>query len=142
MTHVSFYKLAGDQHVALALTCQLVQKALSMGQQVLCLVADTQMAGDLDEKLWSIKPETFLPHGIGKDNMPVSIVAEPEPGDHHQILINLQPQIPTWFSRFDRVMEIIYPDPDYEQAKRNNFRFYKERGYPLNFHDLSNKFKP
>ena len=39
-------------------------------------------------------------------------------------------------------MEVIYPEPDYEQAKRDNFKFYKERGYPLSFHDLTEKFKP
>jgi DNA polymerase-3 subunit chi len=74
------------------------------------------------------------------DNAPVAISVEAEPGDHHQILINLQPQSPTWFSRFDRVMEIIYPQPEYEQAKRDNFTFYKDRGYALSFHDLSDKF--
>ena len=31
---------------------------------------------------------------------------------------------------------------DYEQAKRDSFKFYKERGYPLSFHDLTEKFKP
>ena len=60
--------------------------------------------------------------------------------DHHQILVNLLPEIPSWFSRFERVIEIIYKQADYEQAKRNNFRFYKERGYPLSFHDLTKQF--
>jgi len=56
------------------------------------------------------------------------------------VLINLQSEIPTWFSRFDRVVEIIYPQPEYEQSKRDNFKFYQERGYALSFHDLSATF--
>ena len=142
MTSVSFYKLAGDQEVALALACQLIQKSLKMNQQVLCLVPDNAIAQQLDEKLWGFQATAFVPHALGVENAPVAISTEAEPGDHHQILINLQSQIPTWFSRFDRVVEIIYPQPEYEQAKRDNFSFYKERGYALSFHDLSEKFKP
>lgn len=140
MTSISFYKLSGDQQVALSLACQLIHKSLQAKQQVLCLVPDNATAQQLDEKLWGFQATAFVPHALGVDNAPVAITVEAEPGDHHQILINLQPQIPTWFSRFDRVMEIIYPEPDYEQAKRDNFTFYKDRGYALSFHDLSDKF--
>jgi DNA polymerase-3 subunit chi len=140
LTSISFYKLSGDQQVALSLACQLIHKSLQAKQQVLCLVPDNATAQQLDEKLWGFQATAFVPHALGVDNAPVAITVEAEPGDHHQILINLQPQIPTWFSRFDRVMEIIYPEPDYEQAKRDNFTFYKDRGYALSFHDLSDKF--
>ncbi|MDP6198302.1 MAG: DNA polymerase III subunit chi [Porticoccaceae bacterium] len=142
MTNVSFYKLAGNQQVALALACQLIQKSLQAQQQVLCLVPDHATAQQLDEQLWSFQDTAFVPHAIGIDNAPVAISVDPEPGDHHQILINLQAQIPTWFSRFDRVMEIIYAEPSYEQAKRDNFKFYQQRGYALSFHDLSETFNP
>jgi DNA polymerase-3 subunit chi len=142
MTSVSFYKLSGDLQVALALVCQLTQKALNAKQQVLCLVADTETAEQLNKMLWDFQASAFVPHGVGAENHPVAITADSDPGEHHGILINLQPQIPTWFSRFERVMEVIYPQPDYEQAKRDSFTFYKERGYPLSFHDLTEKFKP
>jgi DNA polymerase-3 subunit chi len=142
MTDVSFYKLSGNLQVALALVCQLAQKALKTNQQVLCLVADNESAEQLNKMLWDFQASSFVPHGIGADQMPVAITVDSTPGDHHSILINLQAEIPTWFSRFERVMEIIYQQPEYEQAKRDNFKFYKERGYPLSFHDLSEKFKP
>ena len=142
MTDVSFYKLSGDLQVALALVCQLAQKAVKMDQQVLCLVKDEETAQQLDQMLWDFQESSFVPHGIGNDQLPVAITAESDPADHHGILINLQAEIPTWFSRFERVMEVIYQQPEYEQAKRDNFKFYKERGYPLSFHDLSDKFKP
>ena len=83
---------------------------------------------------------SFLPHGSGTESAPVAVSCDPDPGDHHQILINLQPGIPTWFSRFDRVIEIIYQDDEYEQSKRDNFLFYKQRGYALSYHDLSETF--
>ena len=141
MTSVSFYKLSGNLQVALALVCQLTQKAMAANQQVLCLVADNDSAQQLDKLLWDFQASAFVPHGIGNQHHPIAITVDSDPGEHHGILINLRSQIPTWFSRFERVMEIIYPQPDYEQAKRENFKFYKERGYPLSFHDLTEKFK-
>ena len=142
MTDVSFYKLSGDLQVAMALVCQLAQKAVNMDQQVLCLVEDEKTARQLDKMLWDFQESSFVPHGIGNNQLPVAITVESDPADHHGILINLQAEIPTWFSRFERVMEVIYQQSEYEQAKRDNFKFYKERGYPLSFHDLSDKFKP
>jgi DNA polymerase-3 subunit chi len=138
---VSFYKLAGDQMMGFALVGQLVQKALAQGQQVLCLMPDSESVKALDSHLWEFQSSSFLPHGRGTDNAPIAVSCDPDPGDHHQILINLQPDIPTWFSRFDRVIEIIYQNEKYEQSKRDNFLFYKQRGYALSYHDLSEKFK-
>ena len=139
MTKVTFYKLAKDAP-SLKLVCQLIKKACATQQQVLCLVDNDQTAEQLDQLLWGFEPEAFIPHGIGVDQQPVAISAVAEPGEHHQILINLQGEIPTWFSRFERVIELVQPESAHEQVKRDNFRFYKERGYALDFHDLSNSF--
>ena len=138
MTKVTFYKLAKEAP-SFKLICQLVKKACAAKQQVLCLVADDQTAEQLDQLLWEFEAEAFIPHGIGIDKLPVAISAKAEPGEHHQILINLQAKTPTWFSRFDRVIELVQPESEHEQVKRENFRFYKERGYALDFHDLSGR---
>jgi DNA polymerase-3 subunit chi len=124
---------------SLQFVCQLIKKACAIQQQVLCLVDDNQIAEQLDQLLWEFEAEAFLPHGIGINQKPVAISAETEPGDHHQILINLQGEIPTWFSRFERVIELVQPESVHEQVKRENFRFYKERGYNLDFHDISGR---
>ena len=79
MTSVSFYKLAGDQQVALALACQLIQKSLKMNQQVLCLVADDAIAQQLDEKLWGFQATAFVPHALGVDNAPSPSVPTASP---------------------------------------------------------------
>ena len=140
MTKVAFYKLASNRQSAFELVCQLIKKACRTDQQVLCLLPDNRAAEQLDQMLWSFEAAAFVPHGLGAEQYPVAISADSNPADHHQILINLQQQIPSWFSRFDRVIEVIYQQPEYQQAKRENFRFYKERGYSLSFHDLSNQF--
>ena len=139
MTKVTFYKLASNAP-SLKFVCQLIKKAYATQQQVLCLVDDEQIAEQLDQLLWEFEPEAFIPHGIGVDQQPVAISAMAEPGEHHQILINLQGLIPTWFSRFERVIELVQSKSEQEQVKRENFRFYRARGYALDFHDLSKSF--
>ena len=140
MTNISFYKLAGDQNLAFLLICQLVKKARKQDQQVLCLMPGESEVMSLDKAMWASEPSSFLPHGTGAESSPIAVSCDAGPGDHHQVLINLHSEIPTWFSRFDRVMEIIYAEPAYEQAKRDNFKFYQQRGYALSFHDLSETF--
>ena len=58
------------------------------------------------------------------------------PGDHQDVLINLCEEIPDFFSRFERCMEIVIQQPVVLENTRKHFAFYRERGYPLNTHDL------
>ena len=140
MTRVSFYKLAGDQNLALALTCKLVEKARLSNQQVLCQMPNQDSAESLNDKLWSFSKTSFIPHGLGPQSQPVAISTDATPGEHYQLLINLDASRPSWFSRFERVIEIIHAEPNYQQAKRDSFSFYKDRGYALEFFDLGDKF--
>ena len=52
-------------------------------------------------------------------------------------MINLAMDIPTFFSRFERVSEIVIEEDEIKTAKRENFRFYRERGYPSETHKIA-----
>ena len=138
MTKVSFYKINNDS-IPLGLVCELVQKAYCSSHQVLCQVPSQQVANSLDSLLWTHNPASFIPHGVGSKNIPVAISTDPFPGDHYQLLINLCHEIPEWFSRFERIIEIVNSDKSYQDSKRENFQFYKDRGYPLGFYDLTKR---
>ncbi|TFH68653.1 DNA polymerase III subunit chi [Gammaproteobacteria bacterium LSUCC0057] len=139
MTSISFYKVGGDHAAAALLACQLILKASQRDQPVLCLVEREQQAEALSQQLWAVEPHAFVAHGR-ELHQPVAITTGDQPGDHHGLLLNLCAQTPSWFSRFDRVIELIHSEPHYQQAKRERFAFYQQRGYPLDYHDLSAKF--
>jgi DNA polymerase-3 subunit chi len=84
MTSVSFYKLSGDLQVALALVCQLTQKAINAKQQVLCLVPDKDTAEQLDKLLWGFQASAFVPHGVGVEHLPIAISASSRPLPTHR----------------------------------------------------------
>ena len=137
MTKISFYKLNND-FIPLGFVCALIKKAHYSSQKVLCQVPNQRIAESLDNLLWTKDTVSFIPHGVGSTNMPIAISTDPLPGDHYQLLINLCAEIPKWFSRFERIIEIVNSDKKDQYSKRENFQFYKDRGYPLAFFDLTN----
>lgn len=139
MTDVKFYKIKGGVENVLLLACQLAEKAVGQNMRVL-LNTNTDHAEQLSQLLWSFKPSAFLPHtdDLGSEHtVEIVITTSNDPGEHHGVLVNLQPETPTWFSRFEKTIEIIYDDQQIMEKKRDAFRYYKSRGYPLQYHDLS-----
>lgn len=136
MTTIGFYKIAGSKEDALIFACQLTEKAFRKNMAVLLQVADSQQAEALSQRLWSFSPAAFLPHTLDSFS-PVTINCNTDPAaEHHGFLINLTGEIPGWFSRFERAAEIVYDDHQVIEKKREHFKFYKERGYPIQYHDL------
>ena len=59
-----------------------------------------------------------------------------DPGSENDVLINLASEVPMFFSRFDRVSEIVDADPQVRELGRQRYRFYRDRGYPLESHQI------
>jgi DNA polymerase-3 subunit chi len=139
MTRVGFYVVqAAEQGQRLRVAVRLADKAFQQGHRIFINAVDEIQARTLDELLWSFRPASFLPHGLhGQEHSDtIAIGWGQEPQDHNDLLINLQLGIPSFFSRFARVAEVVTQDPASLQALRESWKFYKERGYQLEKHDL------
>ncbi|MES9977893.1 MAG: DNA polymerase III subunit chi, partial [Candidatus Thiodiazotropha sp. 6PLUC5] len=66
----------------------------------------------------------------------VIITHQQDAGAEKDVLINLSQEVPNFFSRFERVAEVIDQEPPVVTAGRERFRFYRDRGYPLKKHDI------
>ena len=53
------------------------------------------------------------------------------------LLVNLDREQPDFFSRFERMIEVVENEDDDLEAGRRRWKFYKDRGYPLGRHDLA-----
>ena len=128
--------MGGEQRLQVA--ARLADNAFQQGHRIFINAADETQARTLDELLWSFRPASFVPHGLhGQEHSDtIAIGWGQEPQDHNDLLINLQLDIPPFFSRFQRVAEVVTQDPDSLQALRKSWKFYKERGYQLEKHDL------
>jgi DNA polymerase-3 subunit chi len=52
-------------------------------------------------------------------------------------LINLASEVPTFFGRFERLIECVDHEESVKAASRERFRFYREHGYSLKTHAIA-----
>ena len=139
MTRVGFYvvKTAGAGR-RLEIAARLAAKAFGQGHRIFINATDEGQARELDRLLWEFRPSSFIPHGLhGAENSElIAIGWGQEPSGHDDLLINLQLDIPAFFSRFQRVAEVVTQDPESLAALRASWQRYKEKGYHLEKHDL------
>ena len=145
MTRIDFYILengpAEYRHVT---ACRLTDKAFSLDNTIYIHTESQEQANHMDNLLWTFRAGSFLPHHIHGSSAatqgelpPILIGHNAEPEEHNQVLINLDHSVPMFFSRFERVAEIIANDEQSKQQGRERFKFYRERGYELKTHSLT-----
>ena len=138
MTRIDFYFEAEDK---LQVACRLSAKAAQQKLRVLIYASDEAEAQRIDKLLWTWQATAFLPHCMTRSPLaaqtPVLITHDPEDTPHDEVLLNLHPQWPPAFSRFQRLVEIVGRDDEDREAARARFRFYRDRGYEIVNHDLS-----
>jgi len=140
MTRIDFYILENDDIAQRnVFVCRLAEKAWRMGNAIHIHTSGLTEAEELDRLLWESRADTFIPHAIAptSKNTPIHIGYGTETGHHHALLISLCNEVPLFFSRFDRVAEIVVPSQTQLTASRERFRFYRERGYLLEFHKIA-----
>lgn len=142
MTRVSFYILKSqDPQSRQQFACRLAEKARREGHQVFIYTENAEQSAAMDEALWAYRPESFVPHEIMSDasavTAPVLISHDNTPPPRlMDVLINLNDEQPMFFSQFERLAEIIDNNEQIKQQGRQRYKFYQDRGYPLETHTL------
>lgn len=142
MTRVDFYVLQDTTSVGRErFACRLADIAYRRGQRVYLNAQSLDQAQALDNLLWTFQAGSFVPHGLHPSDIaedtPVLIGYDGVPDRGHEVLINLAEAVPSFFSRFDRVAELVNQDEQTKAAGRQRFRFYRDRGYALETHSLA-----
>jgi DNA polymerase-3 subunit chi len=137
VTEVLFYTNAEDK---LQTACTLVNKAFARGMRVMLFTPDSALTERVGKLLWTTPATGFLPHCRSGDRLaartPVIVDHIPEPLIHDQVLVNLCESTPPFFSRFQRLVEIVGNEQADREAARVRFRFYRDRGYEIRTHQL------
>lgn len=138
MTTIDFYTHVDDP---LAVAARLVAKAWPAHAAVRVVTGDAQATERLDKLLWTAPATGFLPHcRLGSPLAGETPIIVDHAGEHEGpacVLINLGAAPPPFFSRFERLAEIVGRDEDSTAAGRERYRYYRERGYELRAHNLS-----
>jgi DNA polymerase-3 subunit chi len=136
MTRIDFHFNMPDK---LSYACRLVRKAHGAGSRLVVHTTDRALLNQLDQALWTFSALDFLPHCHAADALaadtPIILADHSCDTPHHDVLINLDAELPEFFTRFERLIEIVTTDEDDVVAGRKRWKFYKDRGYQLNRFD-------
>jgi len=102
---------------------------------VLILCPDTGFAAQLDERLWTIHPESFLAHGVAiadedkNRDHPILLSTVILHDNQPEVLINGGMEIPPEVSGFSHIVDFVDGwDETLKQAARERFRTYRQMG--------------
>jgi DNA polymerase-3 subunit chi len=142
MTRIDFYILENsDNEARWRFACRLTEKAYQQGHRVYLHVDSAAEAQRLDDLLWTFRGGSFIPHTAGahREEDPearVHVGHGADPLGHDDVLVNLGRQVPPFFSRFQRVAELVDGDEEQRRVGRERYRYYRDRGYTLESHTI------
>ena len=147
MTRIDFYQTSGE---VMAFACRLIAQVYRKGHQIYVHTASEAEATQLDTQLWTYQAESFVPHGLqsaAMDNtkdstgdsarVPIKIgCAQKLEVPHQEVLINLSAEIPSFFTQFARVAEVVPADEKNRATARQHYAFYRDKGHKIQYHNM------
>ncbi|MEN4904242.1 DNA polymerase III subunit chi [Luteimonas sp. TWI1416] len=123
----------------LRLVCELVRKAYAAQQWTLVLARDMAQAELLDDMLWDMGEDDYIPHQIAgtddeDDQAPVLIAAPDTDTPMRALVINLRDAAVD--GGFERVLEVVPADDSARDPLRERWRHYKAAGLEVSKHDM------
>ena len=139
MTNIDFYTQVDDKR---ELARRLCVKALASRARLVLWLPDPPACQRVSKLLWSMPAISFIPHCMTGDKLapvtPILLDCDAGPYPHDEVLVNLRNEVPPFFSRFQRMIEIVSAeDEDDKQQARARYRHYRDRGYEIRTHDMA-----
>ncbi|HVI57303.1 MAG TPA: DNA polymerase III subunit chi [Luteimonas sp.] len=141
MPRADFYLIAKPRFrdEPLRLVCELARKAHDAGQWTLVLARDAAQAELLDDLLWDMGDDAYIPHQIAgadveEDEAAVLIAPPGIDAPLRPLVINLRDAAVE--GAFERVLEVVPPDDDARGPLRERWKQYKARGLDVSKHDM------
>ena len=140
MTSIDFYTGADDP---LDVAARIATKAWQQYGSVRVLTPDSSTTDALDRRLWIVPATGFVPHCRLRSPLapetPVIVDDALDPDGPAGVLVNLHPAPPPFFSRFERLADVVGRDADLADAGRRRWKFYRDRGYAMQHHKLDER---
>lgn len=137
---VDFYLLTDNGPQApLLLACRLLEKAYLNNQRCFVYCATKKEAENLDELLWIFKDNSFIPHHLQEEahDSPIHIgYTGSEPSKDTSLLVNLAAEIPLFYPRFSRIIEIVANNEAAKTLSRTHYREYRTKQCELFTHNI------
>lgn len=130
-TQIIFLKVATPQAKQNKL-CEIVHFHFEKGDRILISVPSIEVARYVDELLWRLPEESFLPHVIVESSIDESVVItiKSENLNHATIVFNLQGLDSSLAGEVDTIYELLdETHPEKLKASKGRLESYQKRGY-------------
>ena len=141
MARADFYLVTTPRfrNEPLRLVCELARKAFDAGLPTLVLARSQEQAEALDDLLWDMGDEVYIPHQIAgaeedEEEAEVLIAAPDVDAALRPLVINLRDAAVE--GAFDRVLEVVPADESARGPLRERWKQYQARGLELKKHDM------
>ena|SRR5438128_4047344 len=124
-------------------TCRLIDKAYLLQKKIFIQISSHEEGQRIDELLWTFRDISFIPHcylGVNSVIDPllsVNIAANKPSELDADILFNLSPKVPTYFTEFSRIIEVVSEEKENKNQSRQKYKFYKTQNCQLTMHNIS-----
>ena len=135
MAKVSFYLFEKSPERQVESTCRLCRKILRQPAKIWIHCPDMATQQELDERLWSFDPQSFLAHGIDQVHAPICI-SSALPDSAEWIVFNFNNQALDQVNNFSHIIEIVENDEQAKQVGREKFKAYRRLGIAPQTHKL------
>lgn len=118
------------------LACGKIVEAWQARHRVLVACQDQRQAERVDEYLWQLDTDQFVPHNLAGEGMrngsPVEICWEGKRSNSNRdLLINLQESFPEFASLYQNVIDFVPADERLKSLARERYKSYKTVGFNL-----------
>ena len=140
MPRADFYLIVKDRFKTepLRLVCELARKAYDANLWTLVLARDAEQAEQIDELLWDMGDDAYLPHQIAGDEeddlTPILIATPGIDAPLRPLIINLRDAAVE--GSFERVLEVVPAEESARGLSRERWTHYKARGMDVNKNDM------
>lgn len=116
--------------------CELIANLWREGKRILVACQSEKQAMLIDECLWQLEPEWFVPHNLSGEitayPTPVEISwADKRNSQRRDVLINLQDTIPEFANLFQQVIDFVPADEQQKILARERYKQYRQLGWQL-----------
>ncbi len=155
MTCVNFYILPDEQLSSLQqYACKIAEKNWLSGNRVLIQTDSADDSRQMDELLWNLRPDSFIPHGIATHEasdkqQPILLSHQKINDNNFQYIINLSSRAsdicieaqatdnqPGSTPKELVIDELLNQNEQRKQTARQHYKIYRDLGYSLKHHTL------
>lgn len=141
-TRIGFYHLVRSP-LEKALP-ELLEKALANGHRIIVMAGSAERVAFLDSLLWTCEPDSWLPHGTGRDGdadlQPIFITDREENPNSADLLVVTDGVVPAGVGDFARCLMLFDGNDDIAvQNARELWKDWKQRDFELTYYQQGDR---